>query len=170
MHYIFMKKTLATSTLTLLLVTTLTGCVSSSNKVVRIKDLAENTCTIPTQEKLGLHDHVLFDTDKSFIRPNEKTELDAFIAKLKSLNSTKQNITGLKLIGYTDVRSTPAYNLALSQRRVNSVKNYLVKHGIAASMIDTSAAGETNPVASNSTKQGRQQNRRVEIQVIGTTQ
>jgi OOP family OmpA-OmpF porin len=58
--------------------------------------------------------------------------------------------------------------MALSQRRANAVKQYLVSKGIEANRIYTEGKGKTQPVADNRTAEGRQKNRRVEIEVIGT--
>ncbi len=65
--------------------------------------------------------------------------------------------------GHTDGKGTDAYNMGLSRRRANSVKQYLVRNGIAASRIRTEGYGESRPVASNETDDGRAQNRRVEL-------
>jgi OOP family OmpA-OmpF porin len=69
------------------------------------------------------------------------------------------------LSGYTDWTGTKAYNLKLSDRRVAAVKSYVVKKGIDPSRISGRGYGESNPIASNRTKEGRAKNRRVEIKV-----
>ena len=66
-------------------------------------------------------------------------------------------------MGHTDNVGSDQYNLALSQRRVSSVKAFLVKQGIRANRLATAGKGETQPRASNKTKQGRAANRRVEL-------
>ncbi len=69
----------------------------------------------------------------------------------------------------TPTRSVPTqYNLGLSARRANAVKQYLVSKGIEANRIYTEGKGEKQPVADNRTADGRAKNRRVEIEVIGT--
>ena len=65
--------------------------------------------------------------------------------------------------GHTDSVGTHAYNMKLSQRRADTVRSYLEQKGISASRITTAAYGETQPVASNATAEGRAQNRRVDI-------
>jgi OOP family OmpA-OmpF porin len=65
--------------------------------------------------------------------------------------------------GHTDAVGTDQYNLGLSERRAVSVKNYLVKDGIAASRIETRGYGESQPIAGNDTDEGRAMNRRVEL-------
>jgi OOP family OmpA-OmpF porin len=68
---------------------------------------------------------------------------------------------------YADSRSTQEYNLQLSGRRADAVKNYLVETGgVSPSRISTSHFGEENPIAANETRHGRAENRRAEIQVV----
>jgi OmpA-OmpF porin, OOP family len=69
--------------------------------------------------------------------------------------------------GHTDAVGTDAYNQRLSERRAAAVKDYLVKGGISASRIETAGFGESRPVASNETAEGRAQNRRVELKIKG---
>src|SRR5204862_6239001 len=65
--------------------------------------------------------------------------------------------------GHTDAVGSDAYNMKLSQRRADTVRDYMVKNGITPSRIKTEAFGKTRPIASNKTAEGRAQNRRVEI-------
>lgn len=118
----------------------------------------------PVIETITLGAHALFDTDKSNLRPEGMRELDDVAAKLKSFNS----IESITVVGHTDSVGTDAYNQGLSERRAASVKDYLVKQGISSSVISTSGMGESSPVASNKTREGRQQNRRVEISIKAT--
>jgi OOP family OmpA-OmpF porin len=67
--------------------------------------------------------------------------------------------------GHTDWIGTDAYNQGLSERRANAVMNYLVDHGVAASRLSTTGYGESRPIASNQTREGRALNRRVELLV-----
>jgi outer membrane protein OmpA-like peptidoglycan-associated protein len=67
--------------------------------------------------------------------------------------------------GYTDSYGDPVYNRQLSKYRADMVKNYLIGHGVEAANISASGRGPENPIKSNSTSEGRKQNRRVEIQV-----
>ena len=105
----------------------------------------------------------LFDFDKSVIKPAGKMALDAMVSDL-----AKVNVDTLIAVGHTDSIGTDEYNQKLSMRRVESVKAYLVSKGIPANQIKTEGKGESQPVASNKTREGRAQNRRVEIEVIGT--
>lgn len=71
-------------------------------------------------------------------------------------------------MGHTDSVGPEEYNQRLSVRRAESVKAHLVGQGIEANRIYTEGKGESQPVADNSTKEGRAKNRRVEIEVVGT--
>ncbi len=108
----------------------------------------------------------LFDFDKSNLRPAGKERLDTVAAKIKAgATVTKDGaaVSQINVVGHTDSRGSDAYNQKLSERRAASVKAYLVEKGVDASIIHTSGMGEKSPVASNKTDEGRQQNRRVEI-------
>ncbi len=111
----------------------------------------------------------LFDTAKAVLRPQGKAQLNQLATKIKEAKNLGQikTITGVKVVGHTDSRGSVAYNQRLSERRAASVRNYLVQMGIPASMITAFGEGEMNPVASNATKAGRQQNRRVNITISG---
>lgn len=113
-------------------------------------------------EAFALDATTLFDFDKSNIRPMGKEKLDDLVAKVKS----HQAVDSITITGHTDSVGTVAYNQKLSERRANSVHDYLVKAGINSSLItSTKGMGKTQPVASNDTAAGRQKNRRVEIVV-----
>ncbi len=110
---------------------------------------------------------VLFDTGKYQLR----MEAQLGLAKLTGIVLSHP---GLKLAveGYTDTTGTAAFNQTLSEQRANAVQEYLIQQGLDASSVTAQGFGPANPVASNDTPQGRQQNRRVEIiisgEVIGT--
>jgi len=106
---------------------------------------------------------VLFDFDKSVLKPEGKAKLDDLANKVKAIN-----LEVVIAIGHTDSIGSDAYNQKLSVRRAESVKAYLVSKGVEPNRIYTEGKGEKQPVASNKTKEGRQKNRRVEIEVIGT--
>lgn len=69
----------------------------------------------------------------------------------------------IQIEGHTDEKGPEVYNQKLSERRANSVKKYLVKNGVKGSKIKTQGFGELNPIADNSTEEGRSKNRRVEV-------
>ncbi|HEY6389442.1 MAG TPA: OmpA family protein [Candidatus Acidoferrum sp.] len=110
---------------------------------------------------------VLFDTGKYNLRMPAQLGL----AKLSGIVLSHP---GLKLAieGYTDTTGTAAFNQTLSEQRANAVRDYLIQQGLDAGSISAQGFGPADPVASNDTPQGRQQNRRVEIiisgEVIGT--
>jgi len=72
----------------------------------------------------------------------------------------------VEIAAYSDSRGKASYNQALSNKRANSVMNYLVGHGISASNLTANGYGEANPIADNETREGRAQNRRVEMHVL----
>jgi outer membrane protein OmpA-like peptidoglycan-associated protein len=115
----------------------------------------------PAKKRIVLRG-VNFDFDKSNIRADARPVLDEAIATLKASG-------GVAVIaeGHTDSKGTDAYNKRLSERRARAVKDYLVKGGISASRIETVGYGESKPVASNDTEDGRAQNRRVELRIRG---
>ena len=119
----------------------------------------------PVKEKVTMAADAHFDFDKSALKPEGKAKLDDLVGKLKAVN-----LEVVIAIGHTDSIGSKAYNQKLSVRRANSVKQYLVSKGIEANRIYTEGKGETQPVASNKTKDGRAKNRRVEIEVVGTRQ
>ena len=107
----------------------------------------------------------LFDFDKSVLRPDGRKSIDDALAKLKGVDLEMVIATG-----HTDSIGTDAYNQKLSERRAAAVKDYLVSKGIAASKITTIGKGESQPVATNKTAEGRQKNRRVDIEFKGVRQ
>jgi len=117
----------------------------------------------PVAAKITLAADVLFDFDKSALKPEGKSKLDDLAVKVRDIN-----LEVVIAIGHTDSIGSDAYNQKLSVRRAESVKAYLVSKGVEPNRIYTEGKGEKQPVASNKTKDGRQKNRRVEIEVIGT--
>jgi outer membrane protein OmpA-like peptidoglycan-associated protein len=103
-----------------------------------------------------------FDFDRSDIRGSDIEKLKRAVKFVKKYPGFK-----IKIEGYTCSIGTEKYNRGLSERRANAVKNYLVKEGrIDAKRITTIGYGESDPVASNNTKEGRAKNRRVEILIL----
>ena len=117
----------------------------------------------PVAEKITFAADVLFDFDKSVVKPDGKAKLDDLAAKVRGIN-----LEVVIAIGHADSIGSDAYNQKLSVRRAESVKVYLVSKGIEANRIYTEGKGEKQPVADNRTREGRAKNRRVEIEVIGT--
>lgn len=100
---------------------------------------------------------ILFDVDKYDVRPEDKEVLKNLATVLKEMN-----VKNFEIDGYTDSDGSDEHNQVLSEKRANSVKNFLVSQGVTAE-ITTKGYGESKPVASNDTAEGRQKNRRVEI-------
>ncbi len=103
-------------------------------------------------------ENLFFDNNKTNIRHISDQTLDELADLLQRHPSAH-----ITLIGHTDNVGTAEYNLRLSEGRVNSVKAELVKRGIDPNRINTIGKGETEPVADNSTAEGRAENRRVEV-------
>lgn len=104
---------------------------------------------------------VTFETASSTLTANAETVLDRQITKLKQARATL-----IEVAGHTDSRGAAEYNLELSQARAQSVVDYLVANGIPASRLTAQGYGEYEPIASNDTQDGREQNRRVELRTI----
>jgi len=104
--------------------------------------------------------NITFDTNKSNIKPNFYSTLDKVAQTL-----TQDNKSGILVTGYTDSTGNDAINIPLSQARAQSVANYLASRGVSTSRINAQGHGAANPIASNATAEGREQNRRVEISI-----
>jgi len=111
--------------------------------------------------KITFDSGLLFDFDKSALRPQAQTNLGKLAAILN-----KYPDTDIVVEGDTDNVGTDDYNIELSNRRAQAVSNYLVNLAVSGSRISEIGLGETNPVASNDTDAGRQQNRRVEVAIF----
>jgi OOP family OmpA-OmpF porin len=103
------------------------------------------------------YSNIQFEFDSSVLKTSSYPVLDATSADLRANSSTRT------LAGYASSEGTAAHNMRLSKDRANSVKTYLVNSGVDAKRLKVKAFGETNPVADNSTEEGRVQNRRVEF-------
>jgi outer membrane protein OmpA-like peptidoglycan-associated protein len=106
-----------------------------------------------------------FAVDSAEIRPEFYSTMDQVSG---TLNRYPQSY--LDVIGHTDSTGSDAYNQSLSERRAGSVSNYLRSRGVIPERIAAYGVGETQPIASNATTDGRQQNRRVELRITPATQ
>ena len=137
------------------------------------KQAAEIKQTVPgatvTREGEGIlvkfDSGILFDIDKTNVKPVAQTSLKKLAV---SLQNNPQ--TDILVVGHTDSTGTAAHNMDLSIRRAGSVKSFLVGEGINGSRLTTQGKGETEPIALNSTVEGRAQNRRVEIVIVANDQ
>ncbi len=110
----------------------------------------------------GVDEKVLFDTDKAVVKPSAAEALKQISASINKRYPGKD----VRVLGFADSRGDKSYNRDLSKQRAEAVKNYLVTtNKMAADRLSTEAFGETQPVATNATPSGRQENRRVEIAV-----
>ena len=112
--------------------------------------------------------NLAFEFDSADLTAGDKRELDGVITKLEPYRPLlRENVAHVNVIGHTDSVGPEAYNQKLSQRRAQSVANYLETVGnVAAHRMVVSGRGETDPIADNATETGRDQNRRVVIEVI----
>jgi len=104
----------------------------------------------------------LFDHDKATLKDEGKAALHALDESIKAKGA---NVVDINVIGHTDSDGTEEYNMGLSIRRAESVRDYMVSEGVGQAIIDVSGEGESNPVADNATREGRAENRRVDIHV-----
>lgn len=105
--------------------------------------------------------NIFFDYDKATLRSESVSELNR-LKRIMNDNPTMK----LEIGGHTDSKGADSYNLKLSRSRAESVVNYLIEKGIPADKLTYKGYGETDPVASNDTEEGRQENRRVEFKVL----
>jgi OOP family OmpA-OmpF porin len=115
-------------------------------------------------KRVAFNQAALFDFDKAELKPAGKEELKGYYEKTKAELSSAQSV---KITGHTDNVGSHDYNMKLSKRRAQAVRDYLVSIGVDASKMEVDGEGETQPVADNSTREGRAKNRRVEIEVSG---
>jgi outer membrane protein OmpA-like peptidoglycan-associated protein len=110
---------------------------------------------------LSMPSGITFATDSSSIQPQFRPTLDKVADVLDRYNQTYVDV-----YGHTDSTGSDAYNQALSERRADSVASYLVSRGVESARLEALGYGETQPIASNDTVEGRAQNRRVEIKIV----
>ncbi|MFC6101380.1 OmpA family protein [Olivibacter domesticus] len=123
---------------------------STKNKVVRHRVvIARKT-----------FNNIEFGFDKTVISKNFESELEELVA------AVKEDDYIIKLSGHADSIGEYVYNWKLSKSRADKVKDFLVNNGINASKIAATEFGDTKPIATNATVEGRQKNRRVEIEII----
>jgi outer membrane protein OmpA-like peptidoglycan-associated protein len=114
---------------------------------------------------VNLPEGVTFDVGSYSLRPEFRNTLDTVATSLKQYPDSL-----IDVYGHTDSTGSDAFNQTLSENRARTVANYLITQGVAASRIRSQGFGETMPVASNDTTDGRSRNRRVEIKIVPITQ
>ncbi len=108
----------------------------------------------------------LFAFDSDALKPEGEDALRDLVREMGQAST----ITGIEIVGHTDSTGPADYNQKLSERRANTVKAALVNLGINEGLITARGEGEDNPIADNGTRDGRAQNRRVEVTVEGVTE
>ena len=150
------------------------GAAVGYNMDKQIKQLREQTAgsgidVTPTDNGtailVNLPNGVTFDTDSTAVKPAFRDTLDRVA---QSLNEYPNSL--IDVYGHTDSTGSDAYNQQLSERRAQAVASYLSSRGVAGSRIRSQGFGETQPVASNDTVEGRSANRRVEIKIVPISQ
>lgn len=101
-----------------------------------------------------------FELNSTKLKPESQSTLDELVAFMNQYPQANVEVTG-----YTDSTGAAAYNQTLSEKRAQSVADVLINEGIESRRITVRGEGENNPIASNETREGREQNRRVEIVV-----
>lgn len=140
--------------------------IDKEDKCPDVKGTVKNNgCPEVTDEVIKkLNDYaktILFDTSKSTFQQQTYPVLQAMLAILKEYPSSKFSIEG-----HTDSDGKDTLNQKLSEDRAAAVKNYLIENGVDAGRLTSVGYGETKPIASNKTKTGKAQNRRVEVKLI----
>lgn len=123
------------------------------DKEIRLKNIAVGS-------KIALR-NIFFATGSAELKPESNAELDRLVKLMK-------DVPGLivEISGHTDNVGSPSMNQELSQKRAESVVGYLTKKGIQANRLTAKGYGEEQPVATNNSSEGRQQNRRVEFEIL----
>lgn len=121
--------------------------------------------TRPAQNEIAvsLTNDILFDFDSAALRSESQATLRDLAGNLARYPDEQVSVEG-----YTDTVGSAEYNLGLSERRANSVRNFLIDGGLPSARISAVGYGETRPKATNETPEGRQMNRRVEIHILAT--
>ena len=115
--------------------------------------------------KVEFNEKILFAFSKSDLGESAKNNLNKLVAILNQYPNTN-----IEIQGHTDSRGTDEYNMGLSQRRANTVRDYLASQGIVGTRMTTRGFGESAPAYSNDTPDGMAQNRRVEFLITANDQ
>ena len=136
------------------------NCVDKCPDTIMGLAVDADGCPIPEVIRLKVN----FDFDKSDIKPLYHQELADFAAYMK----LQQSFTAVEIAGHTDSKGADEYNQKLSERRAKAVRDYLVSNfGLDGSLFSARGYGESKPVASNDTEEGRAENRRMEAELKG---
>ncbi|CAM1346812.1 OmpA family protein [Tenacibaculum crassostreae] len=108
---------------------------------------------------------VRFDTNKATLTSTAQANLNKLVEVFNSYENTN-----IVIYGYTDSTGSVDYNQSLSEKRANSVRNYLVGKGLVSNRFETKGLGVNDPIATNETAEGRSKNRRVEFAIVANEQ
>src|SRR5262249_7012090 len=140
---------------------------SSASSAAAVVPAAALAAAAPSQNKpmrtVTVSGDAFFDTNKATFRKEAQPELEKISARVRNVTS----VEAIQITGFTDNTGTAEYNQKLAEARASTVKDFLVKNGIDPSKITILGKGAADPVADNSTKEGRAKNRRVEVMVKG---
>ncbi|HHJ19858.1 MAG TPA: OmpA family protein [Gammaproteobacteria bacterium] len=118
----------------------------------------------PVVQHMTLDGEALFATNSASLTSTGKAAVDNVVEQLRGFDKVRT----ITITGHTDSRGSAAYNQKLSERRANAVRDYLISQGVNPALLSAVGMGEEAPVADNNTEEGRQQNRRVDIDVDGS--
>lgn len=150
------------------------GAAIGYQKDKQIKELKEQTAGtgVDVSETdngqailVNLPDGVTFDVGSYNLNPSFRTTLDKVADSLKQYPNSL-----IDVYGHTDSTGSADFNQKLSEQRAQTVANYLISQGVSSARIRSKGFGETLPIASNDTEEGRAKNRRVEIKIVPVTQ
>ncbi len=113
---------------------------------------------------LNMPSNITFDTDKDNLKPEFRPVLKSVALVLQEFNQTVVDVAG-----HTDSDGSDTYNQDLSERRATRVADFLVRNGNDSRRFQVMGEGEAQPIASNSTPEGKAENRRVEIRIVPMT-
>lgn len=139
------------------------GYVDFDAPAVAYDEVTDNNINIRGNNNYGIYglgENILFDEGKSTVRNDADQNMKQVAASIDKRYKGAE----VRVFGYTDAVGSAGYNKELAEQRAEAVRDWLVKNGnITEDKISLEPVGEARPVASNSTEEGRQQNRRVEI-------
>jgi OOP family OmpA-OmpF porin len=129
------------------------------------KTAATSLTVTPLQKKTMVFEAAaLFDFDKADLKPEGKEQIKKYREDVRGELSKADKI---KITGHTDNVGTADYNMKLSLKRAETVRDFLIGLGVDPKLLEVSGEGMANPIADNSTSEGRAKNRRVEVDVMG---
>ena len=106
---------------------------------------------------------ILFDVDSDVLRRASQDNLSNLAQSIADYEGTR-----ILVVGHTDSTGSDSYNQSLSERRANAARTYLLRQGVASDRIEAVGRGESEPVATNDSAEGRQENRRVEVAIFAS--